>query len=85
MLTAKIKPVQFIVISKPVNDRNKIFFEDFNIYKKSLIFPVAIIIIDKKTNDQRPRWNAISIAGTNLISLKNNGWGNPQNIDAKTV
>ena len=85
MLTAKIKPVQLIVIRIAVIDKNKIFFADLKISKNSLIFPDIIITINKNINDQKPRWKATSIAGTNLISLKNKGWGSPQNIEAKTV
>ena len=41
--------------------------------------------MNKKINDQSPLWKATSMAGINLISLKNKGWGSPQKTDAKIV
>ena len=85
MLTAKIKQVQLIVIRDALSDKNNIFFLDLKITKKLLIFPLKFIIINKNINDHKPLWKTISIEGTNLISLKNKGWGSPQNTEAKTV
>ena len=85
MLTARIKPVQFIVIKIAVIDNTKIFLLDRNIKKNSLIFPKKVIIINKNIKDHNPRWMATSIAGINFISLKNKGWGRPQNNEAKEV
>ena len=85
MLTAKIKPIQLIVIRKEVNERNKIFLFDLKIEKNSLVLPFIVIMITKNTNDQKPRCSATSKAGINLISLKNNGCGTPQKIEARKV
>ena len=85
MLTAKIKPVQLIVISMEENDKIIIFLYDLNMNIKSLILPIEVIIINKKIKDQKPLWKAISTAGTNFILLKNSGWGIPQKIVAKKV
>ena len=85
MLIAKINPVQFIVINKAVIDNMLIFLYDLKIKKKSLIFPMQHIIINKNIKDHKPRWKAISTDGINLISLKKRGWGIPQNKDAKQV
>jgi hypothetical protein len=63
----------------------KSFLYDLNNKKKSLILPIIVIKINNKMNDHNPRWNATSIGGINLISLKNKGWGIPQKNDAKQV
>ena len=85
MLTAKINPVQFIVIRMAVSDKNKIFLVDWKILKNSLIFPVDIIMNSRNIKDQKPLWKDTSIAGINLISLKNSGCGIPQKSEARTV
>ena len=54
MLTAKIKPVQLIVISMEENDKIIIFLYDLNMNIKSLILPIEVIIINKKIKDQKP-------------------------------
>ena len=85
MLTARINPVQFVDINKALHDRNIIFLVDLKISKNSLILPKKTITINKKIKDHKPLWIATSNAGINLISLKNKGWGIPQNNEAMQV
>ena len=64
ILTAKIKPVQFIVISNAVIESMIIFFNEKKINIKSLIFVNKHKIKNKKINDHNPLCKATSIAGT---------------------
>ena len=64
ILTAKIKPVQLIVISNAVIDNMIIFFNEKKIKIKSLSFVKKNKIKNKKIKDHNPLCKATSIAGT---------------------
>ena len=85
MLTEIINPIQLVEIKIAEIDSIKIFLKERKIAKNSLIFPKKIIIKKSRINDHNPRWLAISKAGIYLISLKINGCGIPQNVEAKQV
>ena len=85
MLTAKIKPVQFIKINDAVKVSINNFLYDLKIKKNSFVLLKDIKIKDNKRKDHNPLCIATSTGGTYLISLKINGWGIPQNIDAIQV
>ena len=85
MLTAKIKPVQLVVMSRAVIVKIIIFFFDLNNFIKSFKLLKNNKIKKSIINDHIPLWKATSIGGTYLISLKINGWGMPQKTEAKQI
>ena len=85
ILTAKINPVQFIVINEAVIDKIIIFFFELNISIKSLILTKDNNIKQRNINDHKPLWKATSKGGTYFISLKINGCGIPQKTEAMQI